>query len=178
MMPRGTAIHCGTPQRLLMAVLTLCAPAIAAADGGRVELSQVVGTTRVTVFSSPTPIIVGPIDISILSQDDPHGTILHDRTIDVICNHEASGMQITQRATQDQATNRLLQSAKFHLPQPGIWSVTIRLDDSPTDQVTFALHAGQPPTNGKWLILIASSPLVYLLMHLLRERVRTQKDGP
>ena len=55
------------------------------ADGGTVRLSERQGNYRITVFTSPTPLRAGPIDLSVFVQDVTTGEPL-------------SGVQVTIKA--------------------------------------------------------------------------------
>lgn len=129
-----------------IAALTLGPADAARADGGTVRASAVAGRWRVTVFTSPTPPRAGPIDVSVLVQDaatgrpDPTAAVrvragLRDRT----------GAAAEQAATADAATNRLLVAATLDLPEPGWWTVRVRIDDDPATEFGFVLEVGERP---------------------------------
>ena len=70
----------------VVAVLTVwidfgAAPSMALADGGTVRFSEERSGRRITVFSTPTPLAVGPADISVLVQDLESGRPLLDGSI-------------------------------------------------------------------------------------------------
>ena len=72
------------PCARLFALLILaawCAPVDA--DGGLVRLSVTQGGYRITVFTSPTPLRAGPVDISVLVQDAVTGEGLPEAQVSV-----------------------------------------------------------------------------------------------
>ena len=50
-------------------------------DGGFLRLCERSGPYQVAVFTSPTPLRVGPVDFSVLLQDAATGTVLSDARI-------------------------------------------------------------------------------------------------
>ncbi len=176
MTPLGIGIRLGrTTLALAIGMSLACNPPSVWADGGRVEFSKTSGSYRVTLFSTPAPLAVGSVDLSVLIQDEASGTILHDLAVNVILQHDTLPLVLQHQATQAQATNRLLHSAKFQLPEPGVWHITIRVG-SPVD-ATFelAVHAGSPMVPNSPLVLLAGSPFIGFVLFLLREQIRTQR---
>ena len=55
------------------------------ADGGTIRLSEQKGNYRITVFTAPTPLRAGPVDISVLVQEAATG-------------EPAPGVQVTIKA--------------------------------------------------------------------------------
>ncbi len=110
---------------LLAAILTLTAPALA--NGGIVRISSApVGPWLVTVYSSPTPLRTGEVDISVLVQDSANAIV------DVPIVVEATALDTVVAATEAaadrrQATNKLFKAAKFHIGAPGRWEFRIRI---------------------------------------------------
>ncbi|HEV3259998.1 MAG TPA: hypothetical protein VG013_24230, partial [Gemmataceae bacterium] len=44
-------------------------PSMAMADGGAIRLSEQKGDYQITVFTAPTPLRAGPVDVSVLIQN-------------------------------------------------------------------------------------------------------------
>lgn len=161
------------------------------ADGGKVLLAEVVGPYRLTLFVSPTPLVAGPLDISMLVQDAQTGRVIDDATIDLTLTpvdaESALVPPLRRRASHAQATNKLLQAAKLQLPAAGRWRVDLRICGAD------ASLAGSSPATAETSFLIAAAPAsqrlpVALLaivvpglacgLFLLRERlVRQQSRG-
>lgn len=107
--------------------LTLAVTAPALANGGTVRIARApVGPWLVTVYSSPTPLRTGEVDISTLVQDSTD-TIL-DVPITVLAEAlDTVAAPIELRATRAQATNKLFKAAKFDVAVPGRWRFRVRV---------------------------------------------------
>src|SRR5262249_48206786 len=104
---------------------TWCMPA--RGDGGSVCLSEKTGPYQVTVFSAPTPLRAGPVDISVLVQDAATGQPMPQATV-TISMTQIGQPALANPATQDIATNKLLHAARFELPVPGRWELKVHVD--------------------------------------------------
>jgi hypothetical protein len=109
---------------LLLALLAL--DSWAQADGGSVELHQVVGPFVVTVFTAPVPLRAGPVDISVLVQDRASGQPVLDGDVSVRLQGEG-GMTLVEPATRAMAQNKLLYSALLTLPEAGKWELEVTI---------------------------------------------------
>lgn len=123
-------------------------PAAAArADGGTVRVSAVTGGWRVTVFTSPTPPRAGPLDVSVMVQDAATGR--PDPAARVVVWATPRGRtepSVHQPATADAATNKLLVAAALDLPEPGWWTVGVRIGTHDrAAELRFDLEVGGPP---------------------------------
>jgi hypothetical protein len=96
------------------------------ADGGAVRFSGRYGNRRITVFTAPTPLRAGLVDVSVLVQEADSGRPLPDVPIVVRAHplHQAQG-RISAPATTAAATNKLLQAASVPLSEPGWWHVEV-----------------------------------------------------
>jgi hypothetical protein len=99
-----------------------CAPALA--DGGSVWLSTTKSGYRLTIFTAPTPLRAGPVDISVLAQDGSTGEPLLDARVTVRL-HRPGEPALEYPATTEAATNKLLYAAQFELPAPGRWDMEV-----------------------------------------------------
>src|SRR5689334_6480039 len=104
---------------LLIAVLTAWnVPAITYADGGTVRAREVRDGRRITVFTSPTFLRAGPLDVSVLVQDATSGKPLLDLPILVSAYPILDPQRkISAPATTDTATNKPLHAAQLKLPE-------------------------------------------------------------
>ena len=68
---------------VIISVIAAIAPAAAEADGGTVRHSERRGDRSITVFTSPTPLRAGLVDVSVLVLDANTGTPLVDVPVDV-----------------------------------------------------------------------------------------------
>ena len=115
---------------VLAALGAVTAPALA--NGGIVRIARApVGPWLVTVYSSPTPLRTGEVDISVLVQDSA------DVIVDVPVAVRAApagfvAETVYAPATRAQATNKLFKAAKFDLGVPGRWEFGIRVGSAAT----------------------------------------------
>lgn len=101
---------------------SLCAQSNA--DGGVLRLSAQSGDYQISVFSSPTPLRAGPVDISALVQDASTGKPFTDAQVTV--RMTAPGKSALEYpATSAVATNKLFHSAQFDLPESGRWTLEV-----------------------------------------------------
>lgn len=71
-----------TPLRLIACLLISAAPCLA--DGGAIIARQTINGLELTVFASPAPLRAGPVDVSVLVQDEQTGKPVLDATVDVL----------------------------------------------------------------------------------------------
>ncbi|HYV36811.1 MAG TPA: hypothetical protein VE988_13975 [Gemmataceae bacterium] len=133
---------------LLIAVLTAWnVPALAYADGGTVRASEVRDGRRITVFTSPTFLRAGPLDVSVLVQDAASGKPLLDLPIVVTAYPILDPRRkISAPATTDAATNKLLHAAQLNLPEDGTWRIEVvvkGLEQEPA--IGFDVDVAPPP---------------------------------
>ena len=129
-------------------ILLTAAAAIGWADGGFVRTRQPWGKYDITVFTAPTPLRAGPVDVSVLVQDRATGAMVSDSRIDVharAARHSESSFH--QQATFATATNKLFKAALFQLPNGGTWEFQVEVSlDGATESVRFdAQLADQVP---------------------------------
>lgn len=111
-----------------LVVVGMPQPSSVRADGGTLRLSQERGGFQVSVFTSPTPPRVGPLDVSVLVQEISSGRTLDEIPIKVIVYPRAAPEQTqTDRASKKAATNKLMQAVQFPLNQAGPWHVEVVL---------------------------------------------------
>src|SRR5262249_55803008 len=104
-------------------------PAPALADGGALRLSEESGNYQIAIFTSPTPLRAGPVDISVLVQNAATHEPVSD--VQIVVNavlRDGRGAAIHRLATFEAATNKLFQAAAFNLNEPGWWQVEVDLN--------------------------------------------------
>ncbi|HTU16534.1 MAG TPA: hypothetical protein VMG10_00600 [Gemmataceae bacterium] len=131
---------------LLLAALLVHPGRVLHADGGTVRLSERRGDYRITVFTSPTPLRAGPIDISVFVQDVARGEPIAGTQVTVRATPRRPGGETSYHlATTTAATNKLYQAAVFDLAEPGWWDVEIVIDAlGEPIEVSFAMEADHP----------------------------------
>jgi hypothetical protein len=105
--------------------LAACSPE-AMGDGGTLRFSGPRGGLSVSVFTAPTIVCAGPIDVSVLLLETESGRPITDIPIEVrarqIGREEAL---ISAVATSAAASNKLFQAAQLELPEHGQWRFEI-----------------------------------------------------
>ena len=115
----------GSRLRILFAAITLFALATkAGADGGTVQLAQTAGPFVVTVFTAPTPLRAGPVDISVMVQNQLDQQPVLDGQVLVELRSE-DGVVVRAQAMRGQAQNNLLYAALINVPEPGRWALEV-----------------------------------------------------
>lgn len=115
---------------LLLSLIPLLAPPLLA-NGGTVRVSRApLGPYLVTIYSSPTPLRTGEVDISVLVQDSADAVQAPPITVEAIpraLTEGATSDPIRREATRAQATNKLFQAAKFEVAEPGEWEFRVEV---------------------------------------------------
>ena len=129
-------------------------PSQAAADGGTLRLSEQQGNYRITVFTAPTALRAGPVDISVLVQAVATGELASEVPVTIKVGQCSSpDIVFCNRATTESATNKLYYAATFDLPEPGWYSVEVFIDGAlGKAQVRFELEAAEPLPS--WLAML------------------------
>jgi hypothetical protein len=114
------------------------------ADGGQIRIdSEPVGPFLISVFTDPTPVRVGVVDISIILEDAETGRIVFEPELMVaLTPPNAETPQAAIAATSDQATQpELYRAVLTELPRAGRWLVTVEITDDGNvlGQVSFAM---------------------------------------
>jgi len=141
---------------LVVLIIFACCCRGALGDGGTVQLSEVRGDIRATVFTSPNPLRAGPVDISVMLQNSNSGTIVEDAQTFVRITSDASTATIAAEATRAAATNKLMLAAVVNIPAPGVWHVRLEtLLGAQRETLSFTMNVGppQPRWTAEWLSL-------------------------
>lgn len=158
---------------------TLCGASIARADGGAVRLSETRGPYRVTVFTSPTPLRAGPLDVSVLLSDAATGDPVSEASV-MICLAPADrpAGAIERRATADAATTKLFHMASFDIGEPGTWSVEVAVE-GPSGRSAVSTQLAIAPPLPRWLDLIGwiALPLPLIALFIVCEYRRERREA-
>ncbi len=126
------------PGRTAFAVLAMAVASAGPllANGGSVRFANVpVGPYIVTIYSAPTPLRTGEVDVSALVQDSSGATVdlpivVRARPVELPDSMDPDRAWITQPATREQATNKLFKAAKFDIDDPGDWWFRVEIADA------------------------------------------------
>ena len=167
------------PVKRAWALSLTCLASLAGAahgDGGTVRLSEAVGGYLVTVFTAPTPLRAGPVDVSVLVQDARTGQPAPIGQV-MLRLRQPGERTLEQAATREQATNRLLHAAQFDLPAPGVWLVEVRVRGPGGEAAReFEIHAAEP--SPRWLELWGwiFLPVVAVVLFLGHQYIKSKKS--
>ena len=123
-------------KRPVLAALTVALPLAALAygwfapdtidiDDATVRFQSVLGPFHVSVFGPRDPIEPGDCDISVLVQDARSEEPILDADVDVSLQASNSAAGAPVRATRQQSSNKLLESASTELPSSGSWQLQV-----------------------------------------------------
>jgi len=152
---------------------TACGAALARGDGGAVQVRETHGSVQVTVFTSPTPLRVGLIDVSVFVQDAATGAALTDVEIEVVA-HPVDAPHRTQRcaASSEQAVNKLLRAAEFELTAPGPTAFEVIVGPAGRPNVHVRFQADVAPALPRWVAYWAwfTWPALVVALFAIRRR--------
>jgi hypothetical protein len=154
-----------SPRNAVWIALALLAQgAVARGDGGTLREWKRRGSHEIAVFTDPTPIMVGPVDISILLLDPATGEPAPDARVTVeVAPVGRTGAALSHPATREAATNKLMYAAVFELREPGRLEVIVTVDgtDEPA-QVRFELDVGTSSISlpGVWPWILWPAPVI------------------
>ncbi len=122
-------------------------------DGGTLRLWERQGRYEIAVFTAPSPVVSGPVDISVLVLDSASGEPVPDANVSIeVAPMARPGEALRQPATTGAATNKLLRAAVFELGESGFWSVEVTIGAvQPEAKVRFTLEAGG--ARARWIVL-------------------------
>jgi hypothetical protein len=160
------------PSRWLLPAVVILAQATAFADGGTVQLRQEAGGLVITVFTSPSPLSVGPVDISLLLQNQDGLEPVLDAKVSLVLLDDDWGIEFQARPTREQARNKLLYAAPLMFSQPGKWQIVVKVlrNGNETDTTGFLEVAPAPGKTASYAGYIAFPP-VMIGLFMLRERL-------
>jgi hypothetical protein len=163
---------------LLIPALVILVQATAWADGGTVQLRQEAGDLVITVFASPGPLSVGPVDISLLLQNRDGLEPVLDAKVSLVLREDDSTLELQAQPTREQARNKLLYAAPVTLSNPGKWHIAVRVleNGTETDAAGILEVAAAPDKAASYAGYIAFPPVMIGLFivrqWLIRQRSR------
>jgi len=165
----------------LISSLILHPSSLLLADGGTIRLSEQKGNYRITVFTTPTPLRAGPVDVSVFVQDAATGEPVSGVQVTIEAEWRGSPrVTLYHPATTEAATNKLYYAATFDLPEPGWYSVEVSIDGALGEaQVRCEVEAAEQLPS--WLTVWpwVGWPLVAILLfgiHQLLVRWRSHRE--
>ena len=166
---------------LLIAITVFDCRITAQADGGTVQFERSAGAFVVTVFTTPSPLRAGPVDISLLIQSRENREPALDCQAVVQLNKEGA-MSISSEATHDTARNKLFYAAQVKVPESGLWDLEAAVTRG-ADSINVAGPINVATANSAMLVYWRSLALPPLLISLFvlnqwLKRRRSKGDKP
>jgi hypothetical protein len=171
-----------TPRRpficfLLASSLILHPSSLARADGGTVRLSAQKGSYRITVFTSPTVLRAGPVDISVLVQEAATGELAAGVEVNIkVVRPGSTRVAFHGPATTEAATNKLYYAANCDLPEPGWYAIEVSIDGVlGKAQVFFELQAAEALPSWPALLPWVGWPFAVIALFGIHQFLARQK---
>jgi hypothetical protein len=163
--------------KLLLPTLLILAQSLAWADGGMVQMRQETGDLVITVFTSPSPLSVGPMDISLLLQNRNGLDPVLDASVSLVLVHADSNIEFHARPSREQARNKLLYAAPVIFSRPGKWrmSVTVRRNEKEV-AAAGTLEVGPAPGGAVSLAGLLAFPPIMIMLFVVRERLLRRRS--
>jgi hypothetical protein len=155
-----------TIRLLLVSSLILHPSSLLRADGGTVRLSEEQGRYRITVFTSPTVLRAGPVDISVLVQEAVTGELAQGVQVTIkTLQRGFPGVALEHPATFKAATNKLYHAALFDLPEPGWYSLEVSIDGIlGKAEVRFEMEAAESLPSWLTMMLWVGWPVLAIVL--------------
>jgi hypothetical protein len=168
---------------LLVSCFILHPSSLVRADGGALRLCERAGPYQVAVFTSPTPVRSGPLDMSVLVQDAATGEIVPEAHVRLQLTARESGQSVDEYASAEAATNKLFRAALVQLPAPGWWDVEIAVDGPQGPAVVrFPMEAEEAPPPWSdlwpWFTWPALAVVLFAMHQVLVRRRLNPSAGP
>ena len=166
-----TALRAGRLCALALG-LFLWVPA-ARGDGGLLRLTESAGPFDISVFTAPTPLRVGAADVSVMVLERAGRAPVLDADVQVTLHRRE--LERASIATHDAATNKLLYAAWLDVPEPGKWSLDVRVQSpAGTGVVSCGLDVAAPlsPLEAFWPYIVF--PAVAIGLFAVHQRLKRQ----
>jgi hypothetical protein len=114
-------------RRVSLAFLLLGGTHLLWADGGKVQLQKEAGPFLITLFSDPSEVRIGRVDLSVLCQKSGDKSTILDAKVFLHLTKPGGAeiVEFTLPASHEAATNKTLYAAHLDLPSPGKWKVKV-----------------------------------------------------
>jgi hypothetical protein len=157
---------------LLPICVSLSLPLTALADGGAVRLFERVGNYQIAVFTAPTPLRAGPVDVSVLVQNADNNESMSGAQVTIrATQQDEPGVTVSHLATIDAATNKLFQAAILDLSAAGRWELEVSVDGPlGTAQARTEVEVAEPLPPYLALWPWVSWPIVPILLFAIYRR--------
>ena len=149
---------------LLIATAWIAGIIRAHADGGAVQFEKSAGPFVITVFTTPSPLRAGAVDLSLMIQSrDSQQPVLDCKAVIQLRKEDALG--IRSEATREAAQNKLLYAAPVNIPEAGLWELEVAIQRG-DDSISIAGEIIVAPANPVLLVYWRSLALPPLFISL------------
>jgi hypothetical protein len=168
----------------LAAVACVLYPLPARGDGGTLRYSTRTRGLDIEVFTDPTPVKTGTVDVSVYVKPFPAGET-RPMPVFQVCAYPVAAPALRQcePATSEVATNKLFRAAQLQLTQPGLWQVDVTIESADGNfRAGFQLpvEAGYPDwaTYAKWIGLPVVAVVIFAAHRRLVLRRQRERAPP
>lgn len=155
---------------------------IASADGGVLQFTRSAGPFIITVFTTPSPLRAGPVDVSLMIQSSENQQPVLDCVANVQLRKEGS-RSIGSEATHQVSQNKLFYAAPLNVTESGVWELEVAIwhgDVSASVSGPITVASSNPVLLGYWRSLAVPPVFISLFalnQWLKRRRKATQISG-
>ena len=147
------------------------------ADGGTVQFKKSAGPFSITVFTTPSPLRSGPVDISLMIQSSDNQQPLLDCVTEVQLRKEGE-VSIRSEATHGAAQNKLFYAAQVRVPKSGVWDLDVTIwrgDDSAKVSGAITFAASNPVLLVYWRSL--AIPPLFISLFALNQWLKRRRTA-
>ncbi len=166
----------GTTQQVWLILLLAIGGRALLADGGKVQLQKQAGPFLITLFSDPSQVRVGRVDLSVLCQKSEDKSTILDAKVFLHLTKPGGAeiVEFTLPATHDAATNKTLYVAHLDLPAAGKWKVKVDVtrggdEASVTGDLNVLLKEPLLVTYWPFFVLVPLIALLFAINRRLRK---------
>ena len=148
------------------------------ADGGTLQFYGRRGDRVVSVFTTPSPLRVGPADLSVLVQQAETGRAMTDVSVEVLAYPlDQPDSRKSAVATSGAATNKLLRAATLELHRGGRWHVDLIVEGlAPNPPIEFEMEVADATAPWLQLSLWIGWPLLPIALYAIQQiRLKRQE---
>src|SRR5215467_6296512 len=140
--------------KALLLIVLACVACIteAQADGGAAQFTKSAGTFVITVFTTPSPLRAGPVDISLMIQNSENQEPVLDCVANVQLRKEGA-RSIGSEATHQFSQNKLFYAAPLNVTESGVWELEVAIwhgDASASVTGPITVASSNPVLLGYW----------------------------
>ena len=150
---------------------------VASADGGALQFTRSAGPFIITVFTTPSPLRAGPVDISLMIQSSENQEPVLDCVANVQLRKEGS-RSIGSEATHQVSQNKLFYAAPLNVPESGVWELEVAIwhgDTSANVSGPITVAPPNPVLLGYWRSLAV--PPVFISLFALNQWLKRRRTG-